>query len=70
MFEKLVRYIFVYFLLLVSFLLFFTSLGYYVFVFNWGVSILKIAINALLLISVIAVSIAIYYFAEKMKSRL
>lgn len=70
MFEKLVRYIFVYFLLLVSFLLFFTSLGYYVFVFNWSVSILKIAINALLLISVIAVSIAIYYFAEKMKSRL
>lgn len=70
MFEKLVRYVFVYFLLLVSFLLFFTSLGYYVFVFNWGVSILKIAINALLLISVIAVSIAIYYFAEKMKSRL
>lgn len=70
MFEKLVRYIFVYFLLLVSFMLFFTSLGYYVFVFNWGVSILKIAINALLLISVIAVSIAIYYFAEKMKSRL
>lgn len=70
MFEKLVRYIFVYFLLLVSFMLFFTSLGYYVFVFNWGVSILKIAINALFLISVIAVSIAIYYFAEKMKSRL
>lgn len=69
MFEKLVRYIFVYFLLLVSFMLFFTSLGYYIFVFNWGGSILKIAINALLLISVIALSIAIYYLAEKMKSK-
>ncbi|NDO81893.1 hypothetical protein CJP72_14290 [Citrobacter sp. NCU1] len=69
MFEKLVRYIFVYFLLLVSFMLFFTSLGYYIFVFNWGESILKIAINALLLISVIALSIAIYYLAEKMKSK-
>lgn len=70
MFEKTIKYIFVYLMLLVSFMIFFTTLGYYVFVFSWGGSIMEIAINAVLLISLVIASIAIYYFAEKMKSRL
>jgi len=69
-FEKTIKYIFVYLMLLVSFMMFFTTLGYYVFVFNWGGSVMKIAINAVLLISLVIASIAIYYFAEKVKSRL
>jgi 5-bromo-4-chloroindolyl phosphate hydrolysis protein len=51
-------------------MIFFTTLGYYVFVFSWGGSVMEIAINAVLLISLVIASIAIYYFAEKMKSRL
>lgn len=57
-------------MLLISFMLFFTVLGYYVFVFDWGVSTFEITINAALLIFSMATSIAIYYFAEKLKSRL
>ncbi|EDX6465842.1 hypothetical protein CBH50_004604 [Salmonella enterica subsp. diarizonae serovar 60:r:e,n,x,z15] len=70
MFEKTIKYIFVYLMLLVSFMLFFTTLGYYIFVFSWGGSVMKIAINTVLLISLAIASVAIYYIAEKMKSRL
>lgn len=57
-------------MLLLSFMLFFTVLGYYVFVFDWSVSTFEVTINAALLIFAVAASIAIYYFAEKIKSRL
>ncbi|MFH5068298.1 hypothetical protein ACHHY8_08105 [Enterobacter cloacae complex sp. 2024EL-00215] len=68
--EKIVRYFFVYLMLIVSFMLFFATLGYYVFVFDWDVSFFEITINAALLVLIIAASIAIYYFAEKVKSRI
>lgn len=70
MFNKAIRYIGVYLMLLMSFMLFFTVLGYYLFVFDWSVSIFDVMINAALLIFSVAASIAIYYFAEKVKSRL
>jgi len=69
-FDKAIRYIGVYLMLLLSFMLFFTVLGYYVFVFDWSVSTFEVTINAALLIFAVAASIAIYYFAEKLKSRL
>lgn len=70
MFERASKYVIVYLMLIVSFMLFFSTLGYYVFVFDWSVTILEITINAALLIILLVASIAIYYFAEKLKSRL
>ena len=70
MFEKASKYVLVYLMLIVSFMLFFSTLGYYIFVFDWSVTTLEITINAALLIILLVASIAIYYFAEKIKSRL
>lgn len=70
MFEKVSKYVLVYLMLIVSFMLFFSTLGYYVFVYDWSTSTLEITINATLLIILLVASIAIYYFAEKIKSRL
>ena len=70
MFEKASKYVLVYLMLIVSFMLFFSTLGYYVFVYDWSTSTLEITINATLLIILLVASIAIYYFAEKIKSRL
>jgi hypothetical protein len=69
-FERASKYVIVYLMLIVSFMLFFSTLGYYIFVFDWSVTILEITINAALLIILLVASIAIYYFAEKLKSRL
>lgn len=70
MFERASKYIIVYLMLIVSFMLFFSVLGYYIFVFDWSVTTLEITINAALLIILLVASIAIYYFAEILKSRL
>lgn len=70
MFERASKYVIVYLMLIVSFMLFFSTLGYYIFVFDWSVTTLEITINAALLITLLVASIAIYYFAEKLKSRL
>ncbi len=70
MFERASKYVIVYLMLIVSFMLFFSTLGYYIFVFDWSVTTLEITINAVLLIILLVASIAIYYFAEKLKSRL
>ncbi len=70
MFERASKYVIVYLMLIVSFMLFFSTLGYYIFVFDWSVTTLEITTNAVLLIILLVASIAIYYFAEKLKSRL
>ena len=70
MFERASKYVIVYLMLIVSFMLFFSTLGYYIFVFDWSVTTLEITINAARLIILLVASIAIYYFAEKLKSRL
>ena len=70
MFKRASKYVVVYLMLIVSFMLFFSTLGYYIFVFDWSVTTLEITINAVLLIILLVASIAIYYFAEKLKSRL
>ncbi len=70
MFERATKYVIIYLMLIVSFMLFFSTLGYYIFVFDWSVTTLEITINAALLIILLVASIAIYYFAEKLKSRL
>ncbi|KLP66953.1 hypothetical protein ABF83_09540 [Enterobacter asburiae] len=70
MFERASKYVIVYLMLIVSFMLFFSTLSYYIFVFDWSVTTLEITINTVLLIILLAASIAIYYFSEKLKSRL
>ena len=70
MFERASKYVIVYLMLIVSFMLFFSTLSYYIFDFDWSVTTLEITINTVLLIILLAASIAIYYFAEKLKSRL
>ena len=60
MFDKAIRYIGVYLMLLLSFMIFYTVHGYYVFVFDWSVSTFEVTINAALLIFAVAASIAIY----------
>ncbi len=70
MFKRASKYVVVYLMLIVSFMLFFSILGYYIFVFDWSATTLVITINAILLIILLVASIAIYYFAEKLKSRL
>ena len=70
MFKRASKYVVVYLMLIVSFMLFFSTLGYYIFVFDWAATTLVITINAILLIILLVASIAIYYFAEKLKSRL
>lgn len=70
MFKRASKYVVVYLMLIVSFILFFSTLGYYIFVFDWSATTLVITINAILLIILLVASIAIYYFAEKLKSRL
>ncbi len=70
MFERASKYVIAYLMLIVSFMLFFSTLGYYIFVFDWSVTTSEITINAALLIILLIASIAIYYFAEKLKSTL
>jgi hypothetical protein len=69
-FDKIIKYLCIYVLLIFSFILFFTTLGYFIFVCDWGGDIIALAKNVFILIFLIITSIAIYYFAEKAKSRL
>lgn len=62
-----IKYISIYTLMMFSFMLFFCVVGYYIFVFDWGDNIIYSAINAVILISLIGASIAIYYLAEKIR---
>lgn len=56
-----------YILMAVGFLLFFTSCGFAIFVVDWHVSGVKIAVNAVLLLLAIAASICIYGLAERIR---
>ena len=70
MHKKIITYIAVYALLFVSFMLFFTLAGYYLFVFKWDGSTIKQAVNALILVVSLPASVAVYYVAEKLKLRI
>lgn len=67
--EKIIKYLLAYTLMFISFLLFFSSLGYYVFLFDWHGTRISVWMNAGLLAILVAASIAIYAVAEKIKSR-
>lgn len=56
-----------YILMFFSFLGFITSCGYAFFVVDWHVSMIKVIINAALLLIAIAASICVYGLAEKIR---
>lgn len=67
MFNLIIKYFFVYTLMLFSFALFFSVIGYYTFIFDWGDNLICSLINVFILLMLSCVSIAIYYLAEKIK---
>ena len=67
--KKFIKYPIAYTLSLVSFMLFFSASGYYLFIFDWHIDALMATINGLFLVVLIGISIGIYAVAEKIKSR-
>jgi len=68
--KKIIIYMAVYALLFMSAMLLFTVVGYYLIVFEWAGSTIKQAVNALILVVSLSASVAVYYVAEKLKSRI
>ena len=69
MIKKAIIYLVGYLLVAISSLLFFCALGYYIFVFEWDVDLMRIVMNAFIIAISFIVSIAIYSLADKIKSR-
>lgn len=67
MFKKIAKYFVGYVLIVFSFFLFFATIGYYVFIFEWSVSLAKIAMNAFFILMSFIASITIYSLADKIK---
>lgn len=68
-FDKMMINIFRLFISVLSFFVFFSTLAYAVFLCDWSGSLVKIVINTIIIIFFIAVSIAIFCFSEKFRSR-
>ncbi|SCB99339.1 hypothetical protein [Kosakonia oryziphila] len=68
--EKIIKYLLAYALMFISVLLFFSSLGYYLFLFDWHGTRVTVWMNAGFLVVIVAASIAIYAVAEKIKSQI
>lgn len=66
--KKIIKHVLAYIMIFISALLFFSTLGYYIFIFDWHMEKKEIAINTVILTLLSVVSIAIYYFAEKLKN--
>lgn len=54
---------------LLSFFLFFSTLGYYVFFYSWGNDIGDNTLNIMAIIISISLAIGIYSLADKIKNR-
>lgn len=67
MIKKISAYLLSYIMTFFAALIFITCVGYYTFFFDWDISAIAIAINAVLIILAIAASIALYGLAEKIK---
>ena len=67
--KKAIKYLVSYLLVAISFLLFFGTLGYYIFVFEWDVDLMRIVMNAFIIAISFMVSITIYSLADKIKSK-
>ena len=67
--RKFISYLMVYALLIISFMLFVTVSGYYLFIFDWPADFPRIAMHAFLCAGLNALAIGIYVVAEKRKEK-
>ena len=67
--RKFISYLAIYTLLIISFMLFVTVSGYYLFIFDWPAEVPRIAMHGLLCTGLNALAIGIYVVAEKWKEK-
>ncbi len=67
--RKFIIYLKVYALLIISFMLFVTVSGYYLFIFDWPEDVPRIAMHGFLCAGLNALAIGIYVVAEKWKEK-
>ncbi|RWS58281.1 hypothetical protein DN586_04595 [Enterobacter cloacae] len=67
--RKFISYLAIYTLLIISFMLFVTVSGYYLFIFDWPDDVPRIAMHGFLCAGLNALAIGIYVVAEKWKER-
>ncbi|MCX8289436.1 hypothetical protein [Enterobacter pseudoroggenkampii] len=67
--RKFIIYLIVYALLIISFMLFVTVSGYYLFIFDWPEDVPRIAMHGFLCAGLNALAIGIYVVAEKWKEK-
>ncbi|KJN27478.1 hypothetical protein SS37_10470 [Enterobacter sichuanensis] len=67
--RKFISYLTVYILLIISFMLFVTVSGYYLFIFDWPEDVPQIAMHGFLCAGLNALAIGIYVVAEKWKEK-
>ncbi|OJX59189.1 MAG: hypothetical protein BGO85_17275 [Enterobacter sp. 56-7] len=67
MIRKFISYLAIYTLLIISFMLFVTVSGYYLFIFDWPAEVPRIAMHGFLCTGLNALAIGIYVVAEKWK---
>ncbi len=67
--RKFISYLMVYALLIISFMLFVTVSGYYLFIFDWPDDVPRIAMHGFLCAGLNSLAIGIYVVAEKWKER-
>lgn len=67
--RKFISYLAIYTLLIISFMLFVTVSGYYLFIFDWPEDVPRIAMHGFLCTGLNALAIAIYVVAEKWKEK-
>ncbi|BBJ62718.1 hypothetical protein STN0717ENT73_26970 [Enterobacter cloacae] len=65
--RKFISYLAIYTLLIISFMLFVTVSGYYLFIFDWPAEVPRIAMHGFLCTGLNALAIGIYVVAEKWK---
>ena len=69
MLRRVGKYLFYYLLNLLSFFIFFSMLGYYVFFYSWENDIAQNMLNIMSIIVSVSLSIGIYSLADKIKDR-
>ncbi|HBW94931.1 MAG TPA: hypothetical protein DEU90_18890 [Enterobacter asburiae] len=67
--RKFISYLAIFTLLIISFMLFVTVSGYYLFIFDWPAEVPRIAMHGFLCTGLNALAIGIYVVAEKWKEK-
>jgi len=67
--RKFISYLAIYTLLIISFMLFVTVSGYYLFIFDWPAEVPRIAMHGFLCTGLNALAIGIHVVAEKWKEK-